>query len=256
MHEYVNCNIVNGENEICNWRWIEDQNQFNISLTNIESTQTLHRHQSYGAGKYDVLGYIRCRIKDETHFRDIKFDLPFVVRHPNSTSYEAFSETMCNYMNPTLCLKWGIGIFTIVLSLLFVSIITVWNYTRRKKNISNAKKLIDINTMDDLSVIEKLDEEKILVLGAGTNVILSDYFDGTVIQVHLKDIEVHEDYISVGAGVDWAELIEYCLKNKLYGIENLTHIPGSVGAAPVQNIGAYGVEISSFIISIECFNLK
>ena len=96
---------------------------------------------------------------------------------------------------------------------------------------ANAKKLIDINTMDDLSVIEKLDEEKILVLGAGTNVILSDYFDGTVIQVHLKDIEVHEDYISVGAGVDWAELIEYCLENKLYGIENLTHIPGSVGAA-------------------------
>ena len=47
-----------------------------------------------------------------------------------------------------------------------------------------------------------------------------------------------------------------CLKNKLYGIENLTHIPGSVGAAPVQNIGAYGVEISSFIISNECFNLK
>ena len=121
---------------------------------------------------------------------------------------------------------------------------------------ANAKNLIDINTMDDLSVIENLDEEKILVLGAGTNVILSDYFDGTVIQVHLKDIEVHEDYISVGAGVDWAELIEYCLKNKLYGIENLTHIPGSVGAAPVQNIGAYGVEISSFIISIECFNLK
>ena len=103
---------------------------------------------------------------------------------------------------------------------------------------ANAKNLIDINTMDELSIIENLDEEKILVLGAGTNVILSDYFDGTVIQVHLKDIEVHEDYISVGAGVDWAELIEYCLKNKLYGIENLTHIPGSVGAAPVQNIGA------------------
>ena len=49
---------------------------------------------------------------------------------------------------------------------------------------ANAKKLIDINTMDDLSVIEKLDEEKILVLGAGTNVILSDYFDGTVILSH------------------------------------------------------------------------
>jgi len=67
---------------------------------------------------------------------------------------------------------------------------------------------------------------------------------------------MYDDYISVGAGVDWADLIEYCLKITLYGIENLTHIPGSVGAAPVQNIGAYGVEISSFIHSIECFNLK
>ena len=93
---------------------------------------------------------------------------------------------------------------------------------------AKAKNLLCINTMSDLSVIEKLGDEKILVLGAGTNVILSDYFDGTIIQVHLKDIEVHKVYFSVGAGVDWAELIEYCLKNKLYGIENLTHIPGSV----------------------------
>ena len=51
-------------------------------------------------------------------------------------------------------------------------------------------------------------------------------------------------------------MLEHCLINELYGIENLTHIPGSVGAAPVQNIGAYGVEISSFIRSIECFNLS
>ena len=66
---------------------------------------------------------------------------------------------------------------------------------------ANAKNLVGINTLDDLTVLEKLGNEKILVLGAGTNVILNDYFDGTVIQVHLKDIEVHEDYISVGAGV-------------------------------------------------------
>ena len=120
---------------------------------------------------------------------------------------------------------------------------------------ANAKNFIGINTLDDLSALEKLGDEEILILGAGTNVILSDYFDGTVIGVHLKDIEIREDFISVGAGVDWADLIEYCLINKLYGIENLTHIPGLVGAAPVQNIGAYGVEVSSFINSVECFNL-
>ena len=73
--------------------------------------------------------------------------------------------------------------------------------------------------------------------------------------VNFKDIKTCEDYLSVGGGVDWADFIEYCLNNNLYGIENLTHIPGSVGAAPVQNIGAYGVEVSSFIHSIECFNL-
>tara|TARA_Y100000994_G_scaffold224651_1_gene206445 strand:- start:5811 stop:6773 length:963 start_codon:yes stop_codon:yes gene_type:complete len=120
---------------------------------------------------------------------------------------------------------------------------------------ANAKNLININTLDDLSVLEKLGDEEILILGAGTNVILGDYFNGTVIAVNLKGIEIREDCISVGAGLDWADLIEYCLINKLYGIENLTHIPGSVGAAPVQNIGAYGVEISSFINSVECFNL-
>ena len=120
---------------------------------------------------------------------------------------------------------------------------------------ANAKNLININTLDDLSLLEKLGDEEILILGAGTNVILGDYFNGTVIAVHLKGIEIRDDCISVGAGVDWADLIEYCLINKLYGIENLTHIPGSVGAAPVQNIGAYGVEISSFIYSVECFNL-
>ena len=120
---------------------------------------------------------------------------------------------------------------------------------------ANTKNLININTLDDLSALVKLGDEEILILGAGTNVILGDYFNGTVIAVHLKDIEIRDDCISVGAGLDWADLIEYCLINKLYGIENLTHIPGSVGAAPVQNIGAYGVEISSFINSVECFNL-
>ena len=121
---------------------------------------------------------------------------------------------------------------------------------------ADAKSFIHIDTLNDLSALHSIDNKPLLILGAGTNVLLSNYFDGTVIVVRFKDIEINDDFISVGAGVDWADLIEYCLANRLYGIENLTHIPGSVGAAPVQNIGAYGVEISSFIHSIECFNLK
>jgi UDP-N-acetylmuramate dehydrogenase len=121
---------------------------------------------------------------------------------------------------------------------------------------ADAKSFIHIDTLNDLSALDSIDNKRLLILGAGTNVLLSNYFDGTVLAVRFKDIEINDDFISVGAGVDWADLIEYCLANRLYGIENLTHIPGSVGAAPVQNIGAYGVEISSFIHSIECFNLK
>ena len=121
---------------------------------------------------------------------------------------------------------------------------------------ADAKSFIHIDTLNDFSALDSIDNKRLLILGAGTNVLLSNYFDGTVLAVRFKDIEINDDFISVGAGVDWADLIEYCLANRLYGIENLTHIPGSVGAAPVQNIGAYGVEISSFIHSIECFNLK
>ena len=120
---------------------------------------------------------------------------------------------------------------------------------------ADAKSFIHIDTLNDLSAIDSIDNKHLLILGAGTNVLLSNYFDGTVLAVRFKDIEINDDFISVGAGLDWADLIEYCLENRLYGIENLTHIPGSVGAAPVQNIGAYGVEIGSFIHSIECFNL-
>ena len=118
-----------------------------------------------------------------------------------------------------------------------------------------AKNFLSIDTSDDLSELHSIKENSILILGACTNVILNKDIDKTIVQVNFKDIKMYEDYLSVGGGVDWADLIEYCLNNNLYGIENLTHIPGSVGAAPVQNIGAYGVEVSSFIHSVECFNL-
>ena len=118
-----------------------------------------------------------------------------------------------------------------------------------------AKNFLRIDTSEDLSELHSIKDNSILILGACTNVILNKDIDKTIVQVNFKDIKMYEDYLSVGGGVGWADLIEYCLNNNLYGIENLTHIPGSVGAAPVQNIGAYGVEVSSFIHSVECFNL-
>lgn len=118
-----------------------------------------------------------------------------------------------------------------------------------------AENFLSIDTPEDLSKLDTIKDNSILILGACTNVILNKDLNKTIVQVNFKDIKIYEDYLSVGGGLNWADLIEYCLNNSLYGLENLTHIPGSVGAAPVQNIGAYGVEVSSFIHSVECFNL-
>ena len=122
--------------------------------------------------------------------------------------------------------------------------------------VSQAKNLIKINNLNDLDQLNSIDANKIFILGSGTNVILDKFIECAVISVNLNKISVENDLVKVDAGVEWADLIEFCLQNDFYGIENLTHIPGSVGAAPVQNIGAYGVEVSAFIESIICFNFS
>ena len=94
-----------------------------------------------------------------------------------------------------------------------------------------------------------------IVVGDGTNIVAPEYFNGIIIQTSLNTLENNE-HLKVGASVNWNELVKYTIKNNIYGFENLSLIPGSVGAAPVQNIGAYGVEISSLIKSVECFDLS
>ena len=94
-----------------------------------------------------------------------------------------------------------------------------------------------------------------IVIGEGTNIVTPEYFNGIVIQTSLNTIN-NDKHLNVGASANWNELVEFTIKNNIYGFENLSLIPGSVGAAPVQNIGAYGVEISSLIKSVECFDLS
>lgn len=93
-----------------------------------------------------------------------------------------------------------------------------------------------------------------LVLGGGSNIVLRDDFPGLVIKNNLQGItqqEASEQVIlKVAAGENWHQLVMYCLQNNLYGIENLALIPGSAGAAPIQNIGAYGVELSNVLESV------
>ncbi|RLV59451.1 UDP-N-acetylmuramate dehydrogenase [Parashewanella curva] len=84
------------------------------------------------------------------------------------------------------------------------------------------------------------------VLGGGSNLVLCEDFNGVVLKMELKGIVHTEDdrfhYLSIAAGEDWHQLVEYCLEHEIDGLENLALIPGTVGAAPIQNIGAYGVE--------------
>tara|TARA_B100001013_G_scaffold344234_1_gene274150 strand:- start:1078 stop:2085 length:1008 start_codon:yes stop_codon:yes gene_type:complete len=95
----------------------------------------------------------------------------------------------------------------------------------------------------------------IKILGSGTNVMLTKNIDGAVLKVSILGKEINGEKITLGAGENWHETVLYTLKNSLFGLENLSLIPGTAGAAPVQNIGAYGEEISSKLLSLEAIDL-
>ena len=99
--------------------------------------------------------------------------------------------------------------------------------------------------------------EKWMILGGGNNVLFTGDYDGTVLHPACRDIaQVSDDgrtvRVRAGAGVEWDDLVAWAVRNGLGGIENLSLIPGYVGAAPVQNIGAYGAEAKDTIESVEC----
>lgn len=105
------------------------------------------------------------------------------------------------------------------------------------------------NTIEALKEILTISRNsKQLILGGGSNILFTRNYDGYVLHNKLKGIEVvSEDsehvYVRSAAGENWHELVQYCIQNNYGGLENLSLIPGSVGASPMQNIGAYGVEI-------------
>ena len=114
---------------------------------------------------------------------------------------------------------------------------------------------------DYLQIKQSLKEKKIIILGAGTNILFKTHnLDYTILKVDIEGIKITEDYdeniiVSVGAGVNWNDFVSWCVKNNYGGVENLTLIPGNVGSAPIQNIGAYGSEIKDVIYSCEGFYL-
>lgn len=124
---------------------------------------------------------------------------------------------------------------------------------------SIAKYLILIESescLEELAIFLENHNEKVLVLGEATNVVLPNYFDGIIVKTMLKDTNyISRNEVITGSSVNWDAFISWTLDNNLHGLENLTLIPGSVGAAPIQNIGAYGIEVCDFIKSVRFFDL-
>ena len=124
---------------------------------------------------------------------------------------------------------------------------------------SIAKYLILIESescLEELAIFLENHNEKVLVLGEATNVVLPNYFDGIIVKTMLKDTNyISRNEVITGSSVNWDAFISWTLDNNLPGLENLTLIPGSVGAAPIQNIGAYGIEVCDFIKSVRFFDL-
>jgi UDP-N-acetylmuramate dehydrogenase len=102
---------------------------------------------------------------------------------------------------------------------------------------------------------------KTFILGGGSNILFTKNVYGVVLKNEIKGIEkISEDenyvYVKAGAGENWHRLVMYCINNNLAGMENLSLIPGNVGASPMQNIGAYGTEIKDIFYHLEAFHLK
>ena len=115
---------------------------------------------------------------------------------------------------------------------------------------------------DELSTLTTHDSRlKTFILGGGSNILVVEDFNGLVLKNEITGItELHEDeeyvYIKAGAGENWHRFVLFCIERNWAGVENLSLIPGNVGAAPMQNIGAYGVELQEVFWSLEAFHLK
>lgn len=123
-------------------------------------------------------------------------------------------------------------------------------------------KFTSLAELDELYNFDSLHTEATtLILGGGSNVLLTQDYKGLVAINEMRGIEVvNEDaqnvYVKAAAGENWHQFVMYCIKNKYAGVENLSLIWGSVGAGPMQNIGAYGAEIKDVFYELEAYNIK
>jgi UDP-N-acetylmuramate dehydrogenase len=120
-----------------------------------------------------------------------------------------------------------------------------------------AARLVEWETADELRGIDFTG--RWLALGGGNNILFTADYDGTLVRSASREIVVTDENaetlsVRAGAGVDWDDFTEWCIARGVWGVENLSGIPGTVGAAPIQNIGAYGAEVKDVIRAVECFD--
>lgn len=119
--------------------------------------------------------------------------------------------------------------------------------------------LYHIYSTTDIFEFLLLEEKNFIVLGGGSNLLFTKDFDGSVLKNEIKGIEIIDEdedqiLVRVGAGENWHQFVQWCVSHHLWGLENLSLIPGNVGAAPIQNIGAYGVEQNTCFHSLQAIN--
>ena len=126
----------------------------------------------------------------------------------------------------------------------------------------NAKYFVSVNSINELKEVLELKEyPNKFILGGGSNMLLTKDVDALVIQINLKGIEIISKSnetvdIKANAGENWHDFVVWCLNHDFGGVENLSLIPGNVGSAPIQNIGAYGVELKDVFLSCEAIDIE
>jgi UDP-N-acetylmuramate dehydrogenase len=117
-------------------------------------------------------------------------------------------------------------------------------------------RLVEFSAADDLPSVFGTLSGRWNVLGGGSNILLTGDYRGTLLRSTDRGIAPDGALVRVGAGTAWDDFVAWSVRHGLWGVENLSHIPGTVGAAPVQNIGAYGVEAKDAIETVEVFDTE
>lgn len=123
-----------------------------------------------------------------------------------------------------------------------------------------ANEFVEVDTIEKLKEVFAKQPGSFLILGGGSNLLFTQNYEGLVIKNNLKGIEVIDEdddtiQLKVGAGENWHDFVLYCVAEGYGGIENMSLIPGNVGASPMQNIGAYGVEVKQVITEVEVLKI-